>query len=184
MDTANKSTNTPQLVIRWIARLLSIPVIVIFLLMFFGEGFDPAKVKPAEWLMLLFGPFGLIVGMILGWWKEGVGGVITLVSFFAAMIVGGYSGSGAGNLLICASPGFLFLLSWLLSKLEMSSIELTANEEATSQALSPGEILEMRKFRLESGLCPKCGAQVAKDGTNCPACHINLEFANAHLDQW
>lgn len=184
MGTANKSTNTPHLVVRWVARILSIPVIVVFLLMFFGEGFDPAKVKPGEWLMLLFGPFGLVVGMILGWWKEGVGGVITLVSFFAAMLVGDYSGSGAGNMLICASPGFLFLLAWILSRAETSSNELTANEEAASQRLSPGEILEMRKSRLESGLCPKCGAPVADASTNCPACHINLEFANAHLDQW
>ena len=83
--------------------------------MFLGEGFEPAKIKPIEWVMLLFGPFGLMLGMIIGWWKEGLGGAITVLCYFAALLVGDYSGFGAGNLLICAAPGFLFLLSWFLS---------------------------------------------------------------------
>lgn len=66
--------------------------------------------------MLIFGPFGLVLGMLLGWWKEGLGGAVVILSLFASLIVGDYSGSGAGYMLICASPGFLFLLSWFLSK--------------------------------------------------------------------
>ncbi len=108
--------NSFHLAVRWTARISTIPVIIVFLLMFLGEGFDPTKVRPIEWVMLLFGPFGLILGMILGWWKEGLGGAITILSYFAALSVGGYSSSGAGYLLICASPGFLFLLSWFLSR--------------------------------------------------------------------
>jgi hypothetical protein len=115
MSTSNGTPSPLLTTVRWTARISSIPVIVVFLLMFFGEGFDPAKVKPIEWVMLLFGPFGFILGMILGWWKEGLGGAITVLSFFAAMLVGDYSGSGAGYILICAAPGFLFLFSWLLS---------------------------------------------------------------------
>jgi len=115
MTASRPSTNSFHLAVRWAARILSIPVIIVFLLMFLGEGFDPAKVKPYEWIMLVFGPFGLILGLILGWWKEGLGGALALLCFIAALIVGDYSASGAGNMLICALPGFLFLLSWLLS---------------------------------------------------------------------
>jgi len=116
------SKTTPSLLlttVRWFARISSIPIIVVFLVMFFGEGFDPAKVKPTEWLMLLFGPFGFMLGMILGWWKEGLGGAITIVSFSGAMLVGDYSGSGATNMAICALPGFLFAFAWFLSKMAM-----------------------------------------------------------------
>jgi len=142
MDTADKSTNTPYLIVRWLARILSIPIMAIFLLMFFGEGFYPAKVTPIEWVMLLFGPFGLVVGMILGWWKEALGGVVVLVSFFVAMLVGDYSSSGAGYMLICASPGFLFLLSWFLSKSAVHSKEMPVGEEDLPPSpSSPNETL-------------------------------------------
>ncbi len=116
MSTSTPGSSTFQRVVRWTARITSVPVILIFLLMFLlDEGF-PETVKPNEWIMLIFGPFTLIVGLILGWWKEGLGGVITLVGFLGAMVVGDFSASGAGYFLICAAPGFLFLLSWILSK--------------------------------------------------------------------
>ena len=50
--------------------------------------------------------------------------------------------------------------------------------------LSTNEILETRKTRIASGLCPKCGAQVKPTDKNCPSCRVNLEFAISHLDQW
>lgn len=115
MNTSKNPMSTIHLAVRWAARISSIPVIAAFILMFFGEGFDPSKVKPIEWVMLMFGPFGLILGMLLGWWKEGLGGAITILSYSAALLVGDYSGVGALYLLVCASPGFLFLLSWFLS---------------------------------------------------------------------
>jgi len=116
MTKSTSVNKTLQLAVRWTARVSSILVISVFLLMFFGEGFDPSKVKPNEWVMMVFGPFGLILGMILGWWKEGLGGVVTILCYLIALRVGGFSGSGAGIFLICAAPGFLFLLSWFLSR--------------------------------------------------------------------
>jgi len=133
MSTSNATTKPLLIAIRWTARISSIPIIAVFLLMFFGEGFDPTKVKPNEWIMLLFGPFGFMFGMILGWWKEGLGGAITIMSFFGAMLVGDYSGSGATNMAICAAPGFLFALAWFLSKLTIMSKDNPASEENLSQ---------------------------------------------------
>ena len=84
--------------------------------MFLGEGFDASKITPREWISLFFFPFGVSAGMILAWWKEGLGGVITVVSFIAELFVGDVSSSGGGYMLICASPGLLFLLCWFLSQ--------------------------------------------------------------------
>lgn len=133
MGTSITTINPLLTTVRWTARISSILVIGVFLLMFFGEGFDPAKVKPNEWVMLLFGPFGFILGMILGWWKEGLGGAITIVSFVGALFVGDYSGSGATNMAICAAPGFLFLFAWFLSKPAIMSKDKPAPEENLSQ---------------------------------------------------
>jgi len=133
MSTSKTTANPLLATVRWTARISSILVIGVFLLMFFGEGFDPANVKPNEWAMLLFGPFGLMLGMIIGWWKEGLGGAITIVSIFGAMLVGDYSDSGAINMVICAAPGFLFLFAWLLSKTAIMSKDKPAPEENLSQ---------------------------------------------------
>jgi hypothetical protein len=66
-------------VIRWTARVWSIASIGIILRFIFGEGMK--RVRPSEWLLFLFFPAGICIGMILAWWKEGVGGGITVLSF-------------------------------------------------------------------------------------------------------
>jgi len=183
MKTLNASTNPLLLVIRWIARIASIILVGVFVLMFMGEGFDPAKITPREWVSLFFFPFGLVVGMILAWWKEGLGGAITLGSLLGFALFGDLSQGACLPGLLCASPGFLFLLCWFLSK----TAKMPAGEEGLPQPASPAqpdpEIIEARKARVAAGLCPKCGAQVAPTNQNCPACRINLAFAREHLDQ-
>ena len=133
MTTSKSPASSFRLAVRWAARISSILFIVVFLLMFLGEGFEPDKVTPREWVGLFFFPFGLIVGMILAWWKEGLGGAITIGSLIAILIVGDVSGSGGWFMLICASPGFLFLLSWLLSKSPMLSRVVPDSEENSPQ---------------------------------------------------
>lgn len=188
MKTSNTSTNPLLSVIRWTARISSVIFIGVFILMFLGEGFEPAKITPREWVSLFFFPFGLVVGTILAWWKEGLGGALTVVSVFASLFVSDPSSSGGGYMLLCASPGFLFLLYWILSKSAGMSAEALADEEGMAQpfASSPlsQEVLEARKARVAAGRCPKCGSQIASMAKNCPACRINLAFARGHLDQW
>jgi hypothetical protein len=155
--------------------------------MFLGEGFSPATITPKEWVSLFFFPFGLILGAILGWWKEGLGGVIMVVSVFAGILVSDPSSSGGGYMLICASPGFLFLLSWILSKSAAMSGEIDAEEKLAGPATSlqhSEEVLEERRIRLAASLCPKCGHPISYSDKNCPSCHINLMFAAAHFDGW
>jgi hypothetical protein len=82
-----------------------------------GEGINPTT--RAEWLGLLFFPLGISIGMILGWWKEGIGGIITVGSLLVFYVI---HVATAGALpkgwawLAFAVPGFLFLISWYWSR--------------------------------------------------------------------
>jgi hypothetical protein len=57
-------------VVRWTASLWSIASgLSCFFIV--GEGVKIAG--PSEWLLFLFFPIGISAGMILAWWKEGIG---------------------------------------------------------------------------------------------------------------
>jgi hypothetical protein len=82
-----------------------------------GEGFNPSGLN--EWLGVLLFPVGISIGMILAWWKEGLGGSITVGSLLAFYVVhlttaGTFPKGWAW--LAFAAPGFLFLLSSHLSR--------------------------------------------------------------------
>lgn len=99
------------LALRWTARVWSVASVGLVLAFIVGEGFNPSG--PNEWLGVLFFPVGISVGMILAWWKEGLGGSITVGSLLAFYVV---HLTTAGTLpkgwawLAFAAPGFLFLL--------------------------------------------------------------------------
>jgi hypothetical protein len=57
--------------LRWTARVWSIASVALVLAFMVGEGFHPFG--PREWLLSLFFPIGICAGMILAWWKEGLG---------------------------------------------------------------------------------------------------------------
>ena len=110
----SKHADLTPTIIRWAARISSILFLGVFALMFTRGTIDPASLTPREWLSLLFFPIGASIGMILAWWKEGLGGALTLVSVFVCILIHDAS-SGGAYVLTCASPGLLFLFSWLLS---------------------------------------------------------------------
>jgi hypothetical protein len=99
--------------IRWTARMWALVTMVVVVLLSIGEGVHPAG--PAEAAGLLLYPGGICLGMVLAWWKEGVGGMVTVVSLLAFYILHTVT---AGRLpqgwawLILAVPGFLFLWCW------------------------------------------------------------------------
>ena len=105
--------------IRWTARIWSIVSIGLVLAFLVGEGFDPAKFKATEWLGFLCFPVGISVGMILAWWREGFGGIITVVSLLTFYIINlattGILPKGWAWL-VFAAPGFLFLVCWYWSR--------------------------------------------------------------------
>ncbi|MGD0038418.1 MAG: hypothetical protein ABSC53_14115 [Bacteroidota bacterium] len=105
--------------IHWTARIWSIVSIGLVLAFLVGEGFDPSKFKATELLGFLFFPVGISVGMILAWWREGIGGIITVGSLLTFYII---NLATAGMLpkgwawLVFAAPGFLFLVCWYWSR--------------------------------------------------------------------
>jgi hypothetical protein len=119
MMAIRTETNWTMLSLRWIARAGSLLSILLILLLFVGEGFHPTQVRPKEWVGLLFFPAGVVAGMIIAWWKEGVGAFITVASLLAFYGVYGYllgSNIHGWAFITFTSPGFLFLLYWILSR--------------------------------------------------------------------
>lgn len=107
----------PLTVIEALARLGSIASIVLLFMLFIGEGFDPSGITRNEWIGLLFFPTGVVIGMAIAWWKEGLGAAITVGSLAAFYLVWGWlmrNHIGGWAFVTFASPGFLFLLHWLL----------------------------------------------------------------------
>lgn len=106
--------------IRWTARILSAISLCLILAFIFGEGFNPGKVVFKEWIGLLFFPFGMGVGLLIGWRYELLGGIISVGSLLGFYLIYGLliSGSIAQGwaFLFFAIPGFVFLLSGLLKK--------------------------------------------------------------------
>ena len=115
----------PLAVIELVARVGSIASITLLLMLFAGEGLHPSQVAPREWVGLVFFPTGVIIGMAVAWWKEGVGSLVTLGSLLAFYVVYGYlmrNHLGGWAFVVFASPGFLFLLHWLLSGTEEKQV--------------------------------------------------------------
>jgi hypothetical protein len=107
----------PLAVIELLARVGSIASITLLLMLFVGDGFHPSKISVNEWAGLLFFPTGVVIGMVIAWWKEGMGSVVTLGSLLGFYLVWGYlmrNHVGGWWFVVFASPGILFLLHWLL----------------------------------------------------------------------
>lgn len=108
-------------IIRWTARILSLLIIVILLMFLFGEGdfSEIGKITLEEWVGVLFFPLGVVVGMIIGWWREGLGGAIavgSLLVFYLFHLIGWRDLPSGPFFILFTLPGFLFLLCWFLSR--------------------------------------------------------------------
>jgi hypothetical protein len=114
-----RTDGLPLAVIELIARVGSIASITFLALIFFGEGsFRPSEISRNEWIGLAFFPIGVVLGMIIAWWKEGVGSVLTVGSLIGFYVVYGYlfrNHIGGWWFIVFASPGFLFLLHWFVN---------------------------------------------------------------------
>jgi hypothetical protein len=120
MFTQNHSGRVAMVLFRWSARLLSIASTALLLLFVFGEKFEVSKVTGRQWLAFVFFPLGIVVGFAVAWWKEGLGGGITLVSLLIfylifVLLLGGNIARGAW-FLVFALPGFLFLAAYSITR--------------------------------------------------------------------
>ena len=121
MFSKRTDLGVPLAIIELFARVGSIASITLLLMLFAGEGLDPSHITTRQWVGLFFFPLGVMVGMVIAWWKEALGAAITLGSLLALYIVYGYFMRyhvAGWAFLVFASPGFLFLLHWLLGRAE------------------------------------------------------------------
>ena len=108
----------PLAVIELLARVGSVASITLLILLFMGDAVRPSEISPNEWIGLVFFPIGVVLGMVIAWWKEGVGAVLTVASLIGFYMVYGYlfrNHIGGWWFIVFASPGFLFLLHWFLT---------------------------------------------------------------------
>ena len=99
--------------IRWAARIRGVVNIAFIILFVVGEGFDYKLITHTELILFVFFPVGISIGMILSWWKEGVGGSITvgsLVMFYVIHFATRGMFPTGWWFLVFAIPGFLFLV--------------------------------------------------------------------------
>ena len=107
----------PMALVEFLARAGSVISIILLLLLFEAEVRHPSEIAPREWFGLVFFPIGVVVGMTIAWWKEGLGVSITVGSLLAFYLVYGYllQYHIAGYaFVIFASPAFLFFFHWVL----------------------------------------------------------------------
>ena len=144
MSTNRIGLGWPLTVIGLLARVGSIASISLLVLLFMGEAFHPSEISPNEWAGLLFFPIGVTIGMIVAWWKEGLGSAVTLLSLLAFYLVYGYllrNHVGGWAFIAFASPGFLFLLHWLCATLMKSTTPQDREFGVFGRAAVPGKRL-------------------------------------------
>jgi hypothetical protein len=101
-------------VVRWTARAGSIATLLILSAFVFGDaersGSGPT---PVEWVGLAFFPVGIMAGLLIGWWRELPGGLVTaasLAGFYGwHFVVSGRISAGPW-FVVLAAPGLLFLI--------------------------------------------------------------------------
>ena len=105
-------------ILRWVAQVWSVPSIFALLLPYSVEGvywLQATSVREAIGHLCFF---AILVGLVLAWRWEGLGGALTvagLAAFYVTWWLYGRSPRGP-YLALVAAPGFLFLLHWLLAR--------------------------------------------------------------------
>lgn len=107
--------------LRLIARIWSLFSIAFLLIFLVGEAFTGEGVRPtnSEWLGLVLFPLGVLLGLVLSWWREGPGGALTLLSlagFYLWNRLQSGRWPGGPFFLLVAAPGLLFLIYWWLDR--------------------------------------------------------------------
>jgi hypothetical protein len=104
-------------IIRWTARIWSIPSIGTLLLPYFVEGLYWLEAASPREVVGHACFFALLIGLILAWFREGLGGTLTAAGFAVFYVMWGATGDLPHGpfLALIAAPGFLFLLYGLLS---------------------------------------------------------------------
>jgi hypothetical protein len=108
-----ESETTVEYFLRIVARAASVVCLAIIFLFFLSEDFEFANVTAGQWIGFGFFPVGVLVGLVLAWEEELIGGAITLASVAGFYLVYGWFLNSTFRMgwafLPFIIPGLLFL---------------------------------------------------------------------------
>jgi succinate dehydrogenase/fumarate reductase cytochrome b subunit len=128
-DIAMNKKN-PYRWLRWIARITGTLMVVFTLFIFIGELLEDQQRQAGSGLasftplmLVIFVIWGIaLAGLVFALWKEGLGGLISLISFILVYVLNLFNkeASMRGNaitiFLIFSIPSILYLVYWKLNK--------------------------------------------------------------------
>ena len=117
-----------NVVLHWTARVWSIASVVLILAFVLG-GRESVRPTANEAVGLLLFPIGVVVGFAIAWWREGVGGLITVASlalFYLWMFARDGRLPASPYFLLFAAPGFLHIASALLGRSRVTGTDRKA----------------------------------------------------------
>ena len=119
-------------VLRWVARIWSIASVGLLCAFLFGEGPPPLSVKA-----MLF-PFGVMLGLILAWWFERLGGLLAVVCMLLFYMLE-YLGNGrfpkGYAFMLISAPSVIFLYCGFLRARPLNGT--TAEPKPEGDGLKP-----------------------------------------------
>ena len=129
--------------LRWIARITGILWVVFTLFIFIGESIEGQQRHPGSGLssftpiiLIIFFIWGIaLAGLVLALWKEGLGGIISLIGFMLTYILNLFNKQASmkenaiGVFLIFSIPSILYLVYWKLNNDDLKKANITKSEK-------------------------------------------------------
>jgi hypothetical protein len=120
---------------RWIARIWGVLMVTLTLVVGIGQALDGPRRHPGVTLLGQFTPLILVMfavkgaglaGLLLGWWKERLGGILSLFCFALVFVLNLFNPQAPPAMRILAVipmgffciPSVLFIASWRLRSRE------------------------------------------------------------------
>jgi hypothetical protein len=102
--------------LRWSARIIAILIIIFSLFMFIGESIggrsaNASPLQTRDYIILSLWAL-YIIGLIIGLWREGLGGLISLVFMAIHIIILQMERVNSVIFFVMLLPSILYLLSW------------------------------------------------------------------------
>jgi hypothetical protein len=109
-------------ILRWTARIIALLFVIFFLFMFIGESIGSSSHNAhLHWRdYILLSLWGItIIGLLIGLWREGLGGLLSLVSTLVQIIIlksEGHSNFNYFYFYIFLVPSILYIIYWYFNK--------------------------------------------------------------------
>lgn len=124
--------------LRWIARITGILLVAFTLIIFIGEFIEGQQRQPGPLLasytpiiLIIFVIWGIaLAGLVLALWKEGLGGIISLIGYMLVYILNLFNKEASMKanaiviFLIFCIPSLLYLVYWKLNKDELRGADI------------------------------------------------------------